>query len=73
MYSAFFIVEINVFSQHLLSSLYVKISTNRMVSFVSFAFVSVSHAGVIVTIVKLQELCTVHNKADSLLSSIIKL
>lgn len=57
-----------MFSINLSLVLCFRVFTHEMIS-----FVSLNSAGIIVTIIKLQELCTVHNKTDSLLSSIIKL
>lgn len=61
-------MKINASNKHVVSSWYFKISTHEKIS-----SDSPSDAGIIVTVVKLRELCTVHNKTDSLLSSIIKL
>lgn len=57
-----------MFSINLSLVLYFRVFTHEMIS-----FVSLNSAGIIVTIIKLQELCTVPNKTDSLLSSVIKL
>lgn len=61
-------MKISVFNKLVFGSLDFRISTHEIIS-----FVSLNCAGILVSVVKLQELCTVHHKTDSLLSPIIKL
>lgn len=61
-------MKINASNEHVFGSWYFKIFIHEKIS-----FSSPKDAGIIVTVVNLQELYTIHNKTDSLLSSIIKL